>query len=352
MSARVLHFRPPDVVGRPGLVRPVPVDRAGVSGPTPKQARGRAWRRSSRGFYVPSDIDGESPQQRALEASVLVPGDGALTGWAALAWRNIRWIDGCDDHGSQRPITVVTPGCRVRARPGIEVSHERLHPDERLTHDGVVVTGPLRSTAFEVRRAPSPVAAVRWLDLVASSDLISLEEMRAYAETLTAWAGIEHLRWALRFADENVWSPPEVDLRLTWTVRMGLDDIVCNRPVFDLDGRHIGTPDVLDLGAGVVGEYDGALHLAGRQRAKDLRREGDFRRAGLEYVTMVASDLHQPADFMRRTREARARARRTPVSERTWTITPPPWWVPTNTVAERRALTAWQRDRFLRQRAG
>ncbi|MFJ9392796.1 hypothetical protein ACIRON_28525 [Nocardioides sp. NPDC101246] len=352
MSARVLHFRPPDLVGRPGLVRPVPVDRAGVSGPTPKQARGRAWRRSSRGFYVPSGVDGESPQQRVLEASVLVPGDGALTGWAALAWRNVRWIDGCDDHGSRRPVTVVTPGCRVRPRPGIEVSHERLLPGERLTHDGVVVTGPLRSTAFEVRRAPSPVAAVRWLDLVAASDLISLEEMRAYAETLTGWAGIDHLRWALRHADENVWSPPEVDLRLTWTVRMGLADIVCNRPVFDLDGRHIGTPDVLDLRAGVVGEYDGELHLAGKQRAKDLRREGDFRRAGLEYVTMVASDLHQPADFMRRTREARARARRTPVSERTWTITPPPGWVPTNTVAERRALTAWQRDRFLRQRAG
>ncbi|MEI7059314.1 hypothetical protein WBG06_26065 [Nocardioides sp. CCNWLW239] len=352
MSPRPAHVQPPEMVGRPGLVRPVRVDRAGMGGPTPKQARGRGWRRSSRGFYVPAHVDPDSPQQRVLEASVLVPEDGALTGWAALAWRGVRWVDGCDEGGHPRPVAVVTPGCRVRARPGIEVSHERLLRGERESHDGVVITGPLRSTAFEVRRAPSPLEAVRWLDLVLASDLISLKEMSAYADELTAWAGIDRLRWALRCADENVWSPAEVDLRLTWAVRMGLTDIVCNRPVFDLEGRHIGTPDVLDLQAGVVGEYDGELHLVGRQRAKDLRREGAFRRAGLEYVTMVASDRGDPSDFIRRTWEARTRARRTPVSERGWTLTPPPWWVPTNTVAERRALTDRQRRRFLRLRAG
>ncbi|MGH3351141.1 MAG: hypothetical protein ACRDPS_10790 [Nocardioides sp.] len=328
------------------------IDPSGTSGPTPKQARGRGWRRSSRGLYVPSAVDAQAPQQRVLEGAALVPGDGAMTGWAALAWHNVRWMDGCDGRGVSLPVTIVTPGCRIRRQRGIEVSYERLLPSERRVCDGVVITDPLRSTAFEVRHATTPLAAVRWLDLVAASDLISLEEMEAFAETLTAWAGIDHLRWALRHADENVWSPAEVDLRLTWTVRMAGADVVCNRPVFDLDGRHIGTPDVLDLRSGVVGEYDGELHLTGKQRAKDLRREGAFRGAGLEYVTMVASDRHDPADFVRRTREARARARRTPVSERGWTITPPPWWIPTNTVAERRALTSWQRERYLRPRAG
>jgi hypothetical protein len=231
----------------------------------------------------------------------------------------------------------------------VTISHERLLPKERISHDGLVLTHPLRSTAYEVRHAPNLLEAVRWNDLVAASDVISVREVAAYAEQLVAWKGIDHLREALTHADENVWSPTEVDLRLTWTVRLGLRHVVTNRPVFDLEGRHIGTPDVLDLEGGVVGEYDGELHLAGRQRTKDLVREGAFRRAGLEYVTMVAADRRDPTEFKRRTLEARARASRIPASERAWTIDPPHWWVPTNTVEERRALTAAQRARFLRR---
>ena len=55
-------------------------------------------------------------------------------------------------------------------------------------------------------------------------------------------------------------------------------------PIFDGHGRHIGTPDLLDPVAGVVGEYDGALHLAGEQRARDVRRAEAFRQS--------ASSLH------------------------------------------------------------
>jgi hypothetical protein len=264
MVNRREHFRPPEVSGRPGLVRPVRIDPSGADGPTRKQARGRAWRRCFNGLYVPSHVDGSDPQQRALEAASVVPSDGALTGWAALAWTNVRWIDGTDRHGALTPATIVTPGHNTREREGLAISHERLLPKERNTYDGVVLTHPLRSTAYEVRHAPNLMEAVRWIDLVAASDLISLEELAAYAERLVAWAGIDHLRDALTHADENVWSPTEVDLRLTWTVRLGLDHVLTNRPIFDLAGRHIGTPDVLDLERGVVGEYDGELHLAGK----------------------------------------------------------------------------------------
>ncbi|WP_328529071.1 hypothetical protein OG984_26445 [Nocardioides sp. NBC_00368] len=293
-----------------------------------------------------------SPQQRVLEASAVVPADGAVTGWGALAWQNVQWMDGCDADGAELPVTILTPGSQARAQAGIEVSKERLVPRTRQVVDGMVLTDPCRSVAFEVRRAATPLAAVRWLDLAAASDLISLAEMTAYAETLSGWTGIDHLRYAIALADENVWSPPETDLRLTFRVRMGIAGVVSNRPVFDLDGRHIGTPDVLDLERGVVAEYDGALHLAGKQRAKDLRREGAFRRVGLEYVTMVAADRRDPADFIRRAHEARARARRTPAADRQWTIVPPRWWTPTHTVELRRSLADWQRERYLRQHAG
>jgi len=39
------------------------------------------------------------------------------------------------------------------------------------------------------------------------------------------------------------------------------------------------------------------LHLAGKQRAKDIRREGDLRAVGLEYVTMVSADLRDQSGF-------------------------------------------------------
>ena len=53
-----------------GLVRPVRVDPTGITGPTPHQARGPSWRRTSHGFYVPAGTGSDLPEQRILEASV------------------------------------------------------------------------------------------------------------------------------------------------------------------------------------------------------------------------------------------------------------------------------------------
>ena len=138
---------------------------------------------------------------------------------------------------------------------------------------------------------------------------------------------------------------------LHWELDAGFPRPLCNHPIFDRAGRHLGTPDLLDVEAGVVGEYDGALHLEGRRRAADLGREDVFRRAGLEYFTMVAADKADPDRIVQRMRDARARARWEAESVRRWTAEPPPWWVPTVTVAQRRALTDAQRARFLRRRA-
>jgi hypothetical protein len=42
-----------------------------------------------------------------------------------------------------------------------------------------------------------------------------------------------------------------------------------NRPVFDQHGHHVATPDLLDVEAGVVGEYDGAMHRGRARHARD-----------------------------------------------------------------------------------
>lgn len=280
---------------------------------------------------------------------MLVPELGALTGWATLAWSGARWFDGRDGRGRRLPVTIAAPDHVIDPRPGLAVSGERLLPGERWLLDGVVLTDPVRSVAFEMRHAGGVREAVRVLDMAAYDDLVSIAAMTDYAGMLTGWTGVGQMRAALRLADENAWSPTEVDARLMLELDLGLPRPLCNRPVFDLDGRHVGTPDLLDAEAGMVVDYDGELHLAGAQRAKDLRRERAFRRLGLEYVTMVAADRHDPADFHRRVLEARQRALAT--TTRLWTIDPPRWWTPTTTVAERRALTAWQRERFLGNRS-
>ena len=56
-----------------------------------------------------------------------------------------------------------------------------------------------------------------------------------------------------------------------------------------------------------------------------------------------------PDVVVRRMLATRARARFAAESARAWTIEKPPWWIPTETVAQRRALTADQRERLFRQ---
>jgi hypothetical protein len=336
---------------RPGIVAPVRVDPSGEAGPTEGQARGRRWRRSSHGWYVPSDVDPRHPWQRAVEAAVCLPGYGGVTGWAALSWLGDPWFNGLAADGrTLLPVPLATGLIHVRPQRGILVSEERCSPRDLIVVDGLPLTTAVRSTCFEMRYAATDWAAVSALDMAAYSDLVSIEEAWAYALDHPGWTGIPRCRDAIALADENVWSPPEVRMREVWQSVESSVRPRCNAPVFDLAGRLIGVPDLLDPVLGVVGEYDGAVHLEGRQRAHDLRREGSFREHRLEYVTMVGSDLGDPSDFVRRLHTAFARAAEASEHERSWTIQPPPWWTPTHTVAQRRSLPEWQRGRLLSHR--
>lgn len=344
-------FRPPDFhPARPGIVAPARIDPTGERGPTPGQARGPRWRACARGWYVPSEVDETHPWQRAVEASVLLPGYGGITGWAALSWLGNPWFGGLENDGiTRRRVPLVTGLIHIRRQRGIWVSEERCSPRDLTVVDGLAITTPVRSVCYEMRYAASDWEAAAMLDMAAYSDLVSIEEARAYALDHPGWTGIPRCRDAIELAEENVWSPPEVRMRQVWRERTGRRPL-CNAPIFDTRDRLIGVPDLLDPLAGVVGEYDGALHLEGGQRARDLRREGRFREHRLEPVTMVAGDLPDPSDFERRLASAYARAGERSGGDRSWTIRPPDWWVPTQTVAQRRSLPPWQRDRLLSHR--
>jgi hypothetical protein len=198
-----------------------------------------------------------------------------------------------------------------------------------------------------MRYAASDNEAVQAADMAAYSDLVSREELGAWVAVNAGWTGMDRARVGAFDMEENAWSPTEVTMRRVWEYDAQLPRPLCNRPVFDLNGSHIGTPDLIDPMAGVVGEYNSALHLEGDQRSRDVDREARFRAAGLEFVEMLTGDLAHHYPFVARLRAAYARAERIPVADRAWTIEPPEWWVPTFTVEQRRALDDDQRERFL-----
>jgi hypothetical protein len=199
-----------------------------------------------------------------------------------------------------------------------------------------------------MRYADSLWDAVIVADMAAFSDLAPLDELWPYALAHSGMTGIPQAREAIGHADENAWSPMEVVMRLIWTCTAGLPRPLTNRPVFDLDGRHIGTPDLLDVEAGVFGEYDGAMHLDGKRQLRDLVREDAFRRLGLEGVVMVAGETRD--EVAARIVATRERALRHS-NPRLWTIDRPAWWLPTETVAQRRALSEAERARLLARRS-
>ena len=298
---------------------------------------------------MPINVDGSVPEQRIVEASAILPSYGGVTGWASLRWAGGVWFDGTTAEGrGLRPITLATGYADVLNQPGVQISQERLNPRDLLVVDGLAVTSNVRSVCFEMRYASSLRKAVQVLDLAAYSDLVSIGEVASYALRHPGWTGIPQCREALPLASENTWSPRETLMRLTWILDAGLPPPLTNRPVFDEQGRHVGTPDLFDPDAGVVGEYDGHLHLEGAQRRRDREREEKFRSLGLEYFTVVAGD--STGVVVARMLSTRDRARFQPSDTRPWTIEPPAWWTPTWTVDQRRELKSEQRDRWLAMR--
>lgn len=336
---------------RSDLTMPVRVDPQGKLGPTRDQARGGRWRRTSQGLHVPSSVSDDDVEQRIVEAAAVCPEGGAVTGWAALRWEGGAWFDGLAEGGrARRPVTIVAPHKQIRAQAGIEVSEEFIRSGEIIRVDGLPITVPVRSVCFLMRYASGLRDAVVALDMAAYSDLVSIDEVARHAETLKIWTGIPRCREAIGLADENSWSPQEVGAALVWVRDAGLPSPLRNRPVFDLRGRHIGTPDLLDEEAGLVGEYDGRLHLAGKQRRRDRDREARYREVGLEVVVLLDTDARSPSRMAGLILEARKRARFEPPSERRWTCELPPWWIPTFTVEQRRALDPCLRERWLGHR--
>ena len=339
------------VIGRPGLVLPVRIDPTGENGPTKGQARGPGWRASSRGLHVPASALEDSPEQRIVEAAAVLPAIGGVTGWAGLRWAGGAWFEGTKRGGTEhRPVPLAVCHHDIRPQPGIEISQEHLDLRDLTELDGLPMTSLVRSLCFEMRYARSERDAAVAFCMAAYSDLVSQSEVWKFLDRHRGWRGTPLVRSAMEVVDENCWSPPEVDMLRAWMRDADLERPLCNHPVFDRQGNHIGTPDLLDPVAGVVGEYEGEVHLDGGQRRVDREKEATYRRAGLEVFTLLRGDFGSSGRAVALMREARKRARFAAESTRAWTVELPSWWIPTFTVEQRRNLTSSDRERVLRYR--
>ncbi len=280
----------------------------------------------------------------------MLPEVGGVTGWAGLRWAGGVWFDGGDPVGRPRDVDLATCTDDIRSQRGFRVWQERLAPNEITEMDGLRIAEPVRALFFLMRYASNLRLAVEYADMAAYSDLCSLDEAMSYALAHPGWTGVPQAREALLLAEENSWSPAETRFRLIWEKDAGLPRPLCNRPIFDRSGRHIGTPDLLDPVSGTLGEYDGALHLLGRQRSIDARRMELFRDYGLEPFFVVAHDLTNRPLVVQRIHQARRRARWQAESDRPWTLDPPPRWTETHTVQQRRQLDLDASQRLLATR--
>ncbi len=280
------------------------------------------------GLYVPADTDSDVVEQRIVEAAARLPAHSAVSAWASLRWRGATFFDGLGDGGrTQLPVPLLVGG-NIRPDPRVAVSHEQLPRGEIERVAGIPVTIVERAVFDEMRRTGSVRRAVEVIDMAVAAELTNLERVAEYVGIRPAWTGVPMTRRALPLASAHSRSPQETRMRLNWVLDAGLPTPLCNQPLFDLDGRLLGIPDLFDPEAGLVGEYDGADHLAEDRRARDAVREERFRDHGLEYVALVRGDLGRPAHAANRILAARARARFLPAEDRRWTLDPPPWWSP------------------------
>lgn len=234
---------------------------------------------------------------------------GAVTGWASLRLLGGNFFDGLDRDGRTRlPVPIAAATDRLAAHPDIVRTRERLDASEVVIRHGIRCTDINRALFDEMRRRGELREAAVAMDMAAAAELTSVRRMRTYAEGRGGCNGLPLVLSALDLADEGSRSPAESRLRLIWELDAGWPRPLCNRAVFDLDGRLLGIPDLLDPDLGIVGEFDGADHREIGRHRRDVQREDAFRRAGLEYVEVVGADLHSSELVVGRMEAARARA--------------------------------------------
>jgi len=272
------------------------IARSRLAGPT--------YRRAARGVYVPATTPSDPADVRVAAAGERLPGGVLVGGWAAARLHE-QQARARDDQttlfdgtmptlgGAGRevlPVLVCAPReARIRRTVGTCVFRSVVPGDEATSIRGVPVTSPLR-TAFDLARLWPTTPALMALDRLANLGLIGMEDLTAVLRSRPRWRGVSSARRAVSLCDPRAESPRETALRLLW-IQTGLPRPSANQVVTDQRGRFVARVDLIDPGAGVVGEYDGAFHAPADRRSRDAARQEDIEQLGLTVIRAAGPDL-------------------------------------------------------------
>lgn len=216
-------------------------------------------------------------------AALLLPAGAAVGGLSAA------YLWGVDLLPAEAPVSVAVPRTgRMRRHSRLAVRYTAL-PDHDVTRfAGIPLTTPLR-TAFDLGRRPPLPEAVVAMDALLNRRLLTLDELRAYAED-RPWAGSRQLTDVLTLAEPLTESPMETRLRLI-VVQAGLPRPVAQHDVRDREGRFVGRLDLAypDIRLGL--EYEGDHHRDRATFRHDMARTNALRVAGWTILRFTADDV-------------------------------------------------------------
>lgn len=299
-----------------------------TGGVTRDMTRGPHWRRTSRGYFTPTSAGDPTPTQRILDVTPLIPVTGALTSWAAAYVQGVDQLDGLDP-GSMAPLPITINLGRDLGRVSTErITYRRdlLSPEGRRACHGLFVVTPLRTAFDGARYAPDLVEAVAFLDQVTHVLPVSMAALRSLLRPSGRWTGIEQFRRAVALTDPAAANAWESRLRMFAMLQAEMPRLLVNQPVFDLDERLLGIPDLLDPEAALALEFDGQDHRKRRQHQSDNLREEGLELTNLTVCRVDSLDLRQPAALRARLRARRAQALARDRSRDRWTLEQPDWW--------------------------
>lgn len=291
---------------------------------------------------MPASVDPTFPQQRVLEQSMRLPSCGAVTGWAACLLHGAAFFDGLDIDGvTLLPVPLACgPGSGIRDGPGSLVIRDRIVGEVVMTH-GLPCAVPVRAVFDAARHASDVREAVVAIDMMAAARRVSISMLATYLTSRRGWRGVRQVEQALLLASERSRSPSETRMRLIWVLDAGFPTPLVNRAVFAADGQFLGVGDLVDTGAAVFGEYDGADHRSRGQHVADLAREDRCRRANLDFFRIAGPDMRDRATVVARMSSARQRGLRRDRTKDVWTLETPDWWQEEMTIDEEQEYKRW-----------
>jgi hypothetical protein len=295
----------PDAVVR----RQVRTAEASGLGISARELAGPKWQRIWRGVHVCHDADRTDPAVRVQAIGALLPDGAALGGWAALYARGVHDIDGrIGLTGRTRSIVVcVGPVGLMDIRSGLVIDRGRFPPDEASICFGVLVVSPERAIC-QIARRDGPELGLAAADATCRAGVSTPDRLKEFVDTQRGRPGVPAMRRVASLVDPRSASIPESHLRYIWVVLAGLPAPIVNQCLVDERGFVIGSPDLFDREAAVVGEYDGAIHRELEAHTSDNNREENFESHNLVVVRATSIDVwRRRRDLIRRLQNAHAR---------------------------------------------